>query len=144
MKRLILVAAVLALAMVPALALGSVAAKKTLTASLTGSVEVPPGAPNGSGTATITLNDQTGKVCWKFTGLKKLQGAANAAHIHKGKAGVAGAVVVPFGATFKLQGCTTVDASLVKKILAHPGRYYVNVHNVKYPAGAVRGQLRAA
>ena len=143
MKGLMFVA-VVALVMVPAVALGSASVKKTLTASLTGTVEVPPGAPNGSGSATITLNDANGKVCWKFKGLKKLEGAPNAAHIHKGKAGVAGPVVVPFGATFRLQGCTTVDVSMVKKILAHPGRYYVNVHNVKYPAGTVRGQLKAA
>ncbi len=143
MKRLMLVAGVLALTALPAVALGSASVTKQLTASLSGSVEVPPGAPNGSGSATITLNNVTGKVCWKFKGLKSLQGAPNAAHIHKGKAGVAGAVVVPFGATFKGQGCTTVAASLVKKILAHPGRYYVNVHNAKFPAGTVRGQLQA-
>ena len=142
MKRLMLAAAVLALTALPAIALGSASVTKQLTASLSGSVEVPPAA-NGSGRATITLNNVTGKVCWKFKGLKNLQGAPNAAHIHKGKAGVAGAVVVPFGATFKRQGCTTVAASLVKKILAHPGRYYVNVHNAKFPAGTVRGQLQA-
>ena len=144
MKRLTLVTAVLALAALPAVALGSASATRHLKASLSGSVEVPPGAPNGSGNAAVTLNDQTGRVCWTFTGLKNLQGAANAAHIHKGKAGVAGAVVVPFGAAFKAHGCTTVAVATVKQILAHPGRYYVNVHNTKFPAGTVRGQLKPA
>jgi hypothetical protein len=143
MKRLMLVVAVLALTALPAIALGSASVTKQLTASLSGSVEVPPAGPNGRGSATITLNNVTGRVCWKFKGLKNLQGAPTAAHIHKGKAGVAGAVVVPFGATFKGQGCTTIAASLVRRILAHPGRYYVNVHNAKFPAGTVRGQLRA-
>ncbi len=66
-----------------------------------------------------------------------------AAHIHKGKAGTAGAVVVPFGKVFKSKGCTTTTAAIAAAIQRHPGAYYVNVHNAKYPGGALRGQLRA-
>ena len=54
---------------------------------------------------------------------------------------VSGNVLVPLGAGFKRQGCTTAPKATVKAILKNPGRYYVNVHNAKHPAGAMRGQL---
>jgi hypothetical protein len=34
-----------------------------------------------------------------------------------------------------------VDRSLIKAIIQYPEEYYVNVHNMPYPAGALRGQL---
>jgi CHRD domain-containing protein len=37
--------------------------------------------------------------------------------------------------------CATVAMALIKAILLHPEDYYVNVHNIDFPAGAVRGQL---
>jgi hypothetical protein len=113
----------------------------TLHASLSGSAEVPK-ASNGTGKATITLDDAKGKVCWSFKSLKGIPGAS-ASHIHAGKAGKAGAVVVPLGAKFKTSGCQTgVSKSLIKKIVKSPGSYYVNVHNAKFPNGAARGQLK--
>ena len=81
---------------------------------------------------------------------------ATMAHIHAGAAGTNGPVVVnlarpedgdaadcltqgeilPNGSPAFVGGVTVAD------ILAHPEEYYVNVHNAKYPGGAVRGQLR--
>jgi hypothetical protein len=114
----------------------------TLRASLTGVAETPAGAPNGSAKVTVTLDSSKRKVCWKFTGPKGVTGP-NAAHIHQGEKGKAGAIVVPFGATFKSKGCQTkVAKAAIKQILAHPSLYYVNIHNSAFPAGAVRGQLK--
>jgi CHRD domain len=114
------------------------AASTKLEATLNGKAE---GAPKtNKGKAEVTLNAATGKVCWDFR-LAKIDGKPTQAHIHKGKAGVAGNVVVPFGASYKRQGCTSATKSLVKAILKSPGSYYVNVHNAKHPAGAMRGQL---
>jgi hypothetical protein len=33
------------------------------------------------------------------------------------------------------------DPELVGAIAANPSGYYVNVHNIPYPDGAIRGQL---
>ena len=116
---------------------GTTASTK-LEATLNGKAD---GAPKtNKGKAEVTLNAATGKVCWDFR-LAKIDGKPNQAHIHKGKAGVAGNVVVPFGASYRRQGCTSAAKSLVKAILKSPGSYYVNVHNAKHPAGAMRGQL---
>lgn len=121
------------------------AAGMRLTAQLRGMNEVgKPGASHGTGTATISVNMSTDKLCYTL----KVSGftlPAIAAHIHAGRAGKNGPVVVPFptapSRTGRASGCTTVRASLLKAITGHPSSYYVNVHTAQYPDGAVRGQL---
>jgi hypothetical protein len=101
---------------------------------------VPKGSPKASGTATIVLNSKTGKVCWTF----KVKGldTVTAAHIHKAPKGKSGNVVIPFFAGKpKAAGCVSASKSLVAAIDKTPTAYYVNIHTVKYPAGAIRGQL---
>lgn len=134
--RVILFALALAVAVIPTLALGA-AEKGSLHATMSGKVEVPKGDPDGTGTAEIKITGK--KVCWELKTAKIAK--PNAAHIHKGKAGKAGPVVVPFGATYKAKGCTTTSMANANAISATPGSFYVNVHNAKYPGGAVRGQL---
>jgi hypothetical protein len=111
----------------------------SLHATLTGKAETPKGDPDGSGTAEVKINGK--QVCWEIHVAKV--GTIMAAHIHKGRPGVAGPVVVPFGAAFKSKGCTTAPAAVAAAILKNPGAYYVNVHNAKYPGGALRGQLHS-
>ncbi|HST26007.1 MAG TPA: CHRD domain-containing protein [Gaiellaceae bacterium] len=138
--RLILLLAVIAVA-VPAVALASHASSLTFGATLLGKSEVPKGAPAGKGTATITITGT--KVCWKFTGVKGIT-KVTASHIHIGKAGTAGNVVVAFFAgSLKTTGCVKSTSAVVKGIEKNPKGYYVNIHTVKYPAGAIRGQLHA-
>jgi hypothetical protein len=111
-------------------------------AQMTGEKEVPgPGDPNGFGTATIALFPSSGKICYTLTAFRIAP--ANAAHIHEGPRGVAGPVVVDLRPpTFGISGgCTSADPELVGDIAANPSEYYVNVHNVPYPSGAIRGQL---
>ena len=107
--------------------------------NMSGKVEVPKGAPKGGGTATITIKKASKQLCWSF----KLTGVTGptAAHIHEGGAGVAGPVRIPLGGKYKAAGCTTAAPALLAKIVAGPKKYYVNVHNAKYPGGAVRAQL---
>ncbi len=121
--------------------------KMTLDATLSGMKEVGSKAPKaGKGTATITINLSSGKLCYslKVSGFKL---PASAAHIHSGRAGKNGPVSVPFASApssnGRSSGCTTVKAPMLKGIAAHPTSYYVNVHSAAYPNGAVRGQLAA-
>jgi len=111
----------------------------SLHATLLGKSETPKGDPDGRGTAEIKITGR--KVCWEIK-VSKVQTIV-AAHIHKGGPGVAGPVVVPFGKVFKSKGCTTTTAAIAAAIERHPAAYYVNVHNAKYPGGALRGQLRS-
>jgi len=110
----------------------------TFAVKMSGAAETPAGAPAGRGMAAISVSGTS--VCWSFIGLTGID-APLAAHLHKGPAGTAGPVVVPFGGAFQPTGCATASAALTKAILANPNAYYVNVHTKKFPGGALRGQL---
>ncbi|MDF1597918.1 MAG: CHRD domain-containing protein [Acidimicrobiia bacterium] len=135
MRKVLVVVIVLVVA---ALALPAAASGRPLDATLTGAAEVPvSGDPDGSGSASVTLNQGLGEVCWDitFAGIA----APFAAHIHVGEAGVNGPVVVPLNTS---SGCVDgVDKDLIKDIRQNPSDYYVNVHNADFPGGALRGQL---
>ena len=136
---LLLLAAVLGLAVRPALAGNG---GRPLETVLTGAAEVPgPGDPDGSGTAKIRLNQGQGRVCFSLEVSGILP--ANGAHIHVGEAGVAGPIVVTLTppTSGSSSGCASADKDLIKAIRQHPEQYYVNVHNADFLAGALRGQL---
>jgi hypothetical protein len=142
----VLVAGLAALA-APAAAAGSKAA--LLSASLNGANEVPgPGDPDGRGRATVRLEGNRACFVLEWSGIT----APTAAHIHVGRAGVAGGVVVLFfqpgtnaaslpDTLSSVAGCVEADRDLLRKIAASPRDYYVNIHNADFPAGAIRGQL---
>lgn len=79
---------------------------------------------------------------WRLT-FSRLTGRAAAAHIHIGRRGVAGPVIVPLcapcasGATGRATTSATALAAL------ESGRAYVNVHTSRNPAGEIRGQIPA-
>jgi hypothetical protein len=156
--RRLLLSLVLAALVALALAGAALAAKpidvadhggRPLSTELTGAAEVPPGDLDGSGTATITVNPGQEEVCWEIEAAG-IELPATAAHIHVGAAGTAPPdnvvvtltppVEVGDGSGFS-SGCTTVDRDLALDILKNPEDYYVNVHNVPHPTGAIRGQL---
>jgi hypothetical protein len=82
--------AILAALVVAAGASGALQKSGSLHATLTGSAETPKGDPDGHGTAEVKISGR--KVCWEIK-VSKVQRIL-AAHIHKGKAGVAGPIVV--------------------------------------------------
>jgi hypothetical protein len=138
-----LVLAVLAAALVVA---APVSAKvKKLEANLSGKNESPAADPDGSGKAEIRVNRAKKRVCYEIR-VKNIDGVMMA-HIHAGSKSVAaGPIKVtlfqnsPSGSKF--EGCAkNVSKALISKILKHPANYYVNVHTMDFPGGAIRGQL---
>jgi hypothetical protein len=114
--------------------------KKTINVKMSGKVEVPKGSPTGSGTAKITLDAKKGQVCYTLN-WSKIK-TPTAAHIHQGKKGTAGAIVIPlFMGSPKHTACVSAKKSLVSAIIKKPSGYYVNVHTKDFPAGAIRAQL---
>jgi hypothetical protein len=121
--------------------------RNELRASLTGAKEVPgPGDPDGRGTARVSLKGN--RICFDLS-WRNID-APTAAHIHVGSRRDAGPVVVGLlsvpapglGAPVtSVGGCADADRTLVTAIRRDPRNYYVNIHNVAYPAGAIRGQL---
>jgi hypothetical protein len=108
---------------------------------MTGAAEVPgPGDPDGSGVAYVNWDADDGIVCYKLL-VRKIAPAV-AAHIHVGGKNVAGPVVQELKAPVLgySAGCVN-NAPLAAALDANPDNYYVNVHNARYPAGALRGQL---
>jgi hypothetical protein len=143
MKKGLMTIAALAAAVTIGLVLAAVAAGSggnKLDAQLRGTKEVPAAPASNRGRVEITLKPSTGKVCWEFF-VTKIDGKPTAAHIHKGKPGVSGPVFIPLGTTFKRQGCFATAKSKLNAVAAKPGAFYVNIHNAKHPAGAMRGQL---
>jgi hypothetical protein len=45
------------------------------------------------------------------------------------------------GDEFKSSGCVEVDSDLIEAILANPETFYVNIHTVEFPGGALFGSL---
>jgi CHRD domain len=140
--RRALIALVVGVSLVAVYAAGAVtnAGTTKLETNLRGPNERPAAPATNKGKVEVRLTPSTGKVCWEFK-IRKIDGKAMQAHIHKGGRRVAGNVVVPLGGSYHRQGCTTAAKSLVRSIVNHPGSYYVNVHNAKHPLGAMRGQL---
>ena len=119
---------------------------RSFTILMSGAQEAPgPGDPDGSGVATITLNQGQGTVCFDLS-VENITLPATGAHIHVAPAGSPGPIVVPLtapGADGTSSGCVeNVDPNLIKAIRQNPSDYYVNVHaQPGFGAGAVRGQL---
>ena len=124
---------------------------RPFSTELTGAEEVDPvtgavgvGDPDGSGTATITLNPGQEEVCFELT-VADIDTPIGA-HIQEGAAGTTGPVVVgleplPPTGDSSSSGCVSLERQEIIEILRDPSNYYVNVHTALFPEGAIRGQL---
>jgi len=114
----------------------------SLVANMDGPSETPPGDPNGTGQALVFSHEsEPGVLCYVI--FVDQIGTPNAAHIHPGAAGAVNPPVVPLKTPTNghSAGCAQTRERLVARILANPQNFYINVHNVRFPGGAVRGQL---
>ncbi|MGH2808374.1 MAG: CHRD domain-containing protein [Actinomycetota bacterium] len=138
--------ALLALAM----AATAVAGGRPLVTDMSGAEEVPAGVgdPDGTGTASLTLNAGDEDACYELT-WENIDGTMQRAHIHEAAAGVNGPIIVSlfenesFPGTGAASGCDLGDATReeIRRILNDPEDFYVNVHDTVRPGGAIRGQL---
>jgi hypothetical protein len=137
----LLLPAVLALIASLTLVTAALAAPMGFSADLSNGGE---GDEDGSGTAEITIDPDTGEVCWDLTveGIEPV----TASHIHVGAEGESGDVVVPLdvdGFEGTSSDCFDASDADLAAIIADPAGYYVNIHTEDFPAGAIRGQLVA-
>jgi hypothetical protein len=97
------------------------------------------------GSATVILiPGTTPRLCWAIlvTGI----GTPTLAHIHTGTAGIKGAIKITLtppaaGNPGSSSGCLVTTAAVINQIKGNPTGFYINVHNMEFPDGAVRGQL---
>ena len=150
--RLTLIGATLALAAAPAVALAADPPEPAFGGPLDGAQEVPAvvTAATGEGTAVVSTD---GSTITYFVAYGGLSGAAAAAHIHTGAAGVAGGVILPLAvgaspmvgtltaADFTPSGAITTFAEAVAALQA--GDTYFNIHTAANPGGEIRGQIVA-
>jgi hypothetical protein len=138
---------------VAALVLGGVAgaapsATYKLGATLTARAEVPrpTGVPAGARGAftgqVVEVRNAKARLTWRLT-FRKLSGRAAAAHIHTGKAGKAGGVMVALCGPCRSGQRGTARVTRTQLRTIRRGNAYVNVHTARNPGGEIRGQLDA-
>jgi hypothetical protein len=143
-KVIPLVLAATALVVVGAAAAGSAKSIYTYKAKMVAASAIPkpkaPASARGLFTGTVTEGGTSRTLTWKLT-FSRLSGKAVAAHIHRGKTGIAGAVVLPLcgPCTSGQTGRVTISKDVADTL--EGGRAYVNVHTTKNPAGEIRGQV---
>ena len=95
----------------------------------------------GSFVSTLVRKGTRGTLSWRLT-FSGLTGRAVAAHVHLGKRGRPGKVVIALCGPCRsgARGSATPSAGTVAAILS--GGAYVNVHTARNPAGEIRGQIR--
>lgn len=104
---------------------------------------VPAGAVGLFTGKAVELQSDRARLTWRLT-FRKLSGRAIAAHIHAGRPGKAGNVIVPLCGPCRSgqRGAATITHAQLRAI--RRGATYVNVHTVRNAAGEVRGQLKAS
>lgn len=117
-----------------------------LNAPLLGSSQVPPEASNAAGLMRLTLSDALDRLAYTVV-VTDINGI-NAAHIHRGPAGVNGPVVASLFATGDPEGFSPsnpigggVPLSAQGWVDLLTGYFYANVHTAAHLAGEIRGQI---
>jgi hypothetical protein len=118
-----------------------------LGAQLDGKQQVPkPPHPRRAATGSLTgdLDHQAREVTWKLV-YAKLSGPATSAHLHRGKRGARGKIVLTLCAPTRrrcrsgITGRTVLPRATITALEA--GTVYVDVHTRRNPRGEIRGQV---
>jgi len=123
-------------------ATADVTADDKVRANLTGGED---GDPDGRGKFSATIREHS--LCYQLTA--KNVGATTGGHIHADD----GSIVVTVRRTGKHEICLfavpdaedtelTLSESELDAIAADPSGYYVDLHSVRYPEGAISGPLK--
>ena len=131
----------------------------TFNANFSGSQQATANPSFGTGAATLVADTvgQTLKVSESFT---NLSAGSVAGHLHVGKFGMSGPVIIPFtnfpvGVTSGSYTGTFTAANLINQTTSGVATFaelltaltsnnaYLNIHSSLYPAGEIRGQVAA-
>jgi hypothetical protein len=150
MKRFLTLAAVVGVS-VGALA---AAAQARVQGDIAGrTAAIPLVGPGGSGTAVVTANPGLEIVCYTIDVTLTTEGdvpaepgpGVGAAHIHVLPSGAIfidlEAEFIASDGGFRASNCISVDRGQILAIFKNPGDFYVNVHTLEFPNGAVRGDF---
>jgi hypothetical protein len=138
--------ALVGIALAGVAAAGSASSVYTYRATMAAASETPrptasAAAAKGIFTATVTDSGSTRTLKWKLT-FFGLSGKAVGAHVHRGKVGAAGAVLIPLCGPCTSGQVGTVKISPSAADALRRGLAYVNVHTAKNAAGEIRGQVK--
>jgi hypothetical protein len=153
MHRTSIIAGALALAVVPAGVAVGQGAQSRYTATLNGQSEVPRTDSPATGSAQFTVAPNQRSMRYTLRA-SNLTGPPMAAHIHLGRPGQAGGILITLSKNqftlprsgrvrardFTPSGNVRTFAQAVRAMRA--GRTYVNIHTGQFPAGEIRGQVR--
>jgi len=96
--------------------------------------------PEATGSARLEIEGTTIRFRIRTENLGKVV----ATHLHAGAAGVNGPMAHELNPGFigeLLEGSTSVAPDIAAAVVHDPTRYYVKLHSLKFPGGAIRGQL---
>jgi hypothetical protein len=147
-----IIAAFAVAAMLPAGVAGAASTQK-FDATLKGSSETPKSSSKATGSAEFTIAKNRKSIHYELNA-KGLTGKPQAAHIHLGKPGQAGGVLLsialkPFSPPiegkltseqFTPVGKVKTFAQAIRAV--RNGDTYVNIHTKKFGDGEIRGQIR--
>jgi len=146
MRKPVIAAVALVALATTAVALGAATGESySYKATLTAKQETPkPKAPakaGGTFTAKVIENGAKRTLKWKLT-FHNLSGKAVGAHIHQGKPGVSGPVIVPLCGACKSGASGTMTITTAAADALEHGKAYVNVHTGKNLPGEIRGAVK--
>jgi CHRD domain len=148
MRKLLIVGALALLGLVAGTGYATASAVTVFTVHLAPTAS---GDQDGSGVAVLRLDLDHQQICYTIVVRNIGQPVEPAlgigsAHIHTAlTGGVFVNLLTDFRSTgsdtYIARGCVSTSTANIEAILSNPDQYYVNVHTVEFPRGAIQGSL---